>query len=46
LARERGIELATSLAKSDTSAPILERMGFETYCNLDVYSFVPSRSAA
>ncbi len=41
LARQRGIELSTSLAKSDTSAPILERMGFETYCNLDVYSFVP-----
>lgn len=41
LARERGIELATSLAKSDTSAPILDRMGFETYCQLDVYSFVP-----
>lgn len=41
LARQRGIELATSLAKSDTSAPILERMGFETYCDLDAYSFVP-----
>lgn len=40
-ARQHGIELATSLAKSDTSAPILERMGFETYCKLDVYSFVP-----
>lgn len=41
LARQRGIELATSLAKSDTSAPILERMGFEAYCKLDVYTFVP-----
>lgn len=40
-ARARGIELATSLARADTSAPILERMGFTTYCSFDSYSFAP-----
>ena len=40
-ARERGIPIATSHAKADTSAPILERLGFETYCKLDTYSLAP-----
>lgn len=40
-ARERGVPLATSHARSDTSAPILERLGFETLCHYDNYSFTP-----
>jgi len=31
-ARARGIELATSHARESSSAPILERMGFDTIC--------------
>jgi hypothetical protein len=40
-ARERGVPLATSHARSDTSAPILARLGFETLCHYDNYSFTP-----
>ena len=40
-ARERGVPLATSHARSDTSAPILERLGFETFCHYDNYNFTP-----
>ncbi|MBA3502025.1 MAG: GNAT family N-acetyltransferase [Myxococcota bacterium] len=40
-ARERGVSLATSHARADTSAPILERLGFETLCHYDNYSFTP-----
>ncbi|MEO8698600.1 MAG: GNAT family N-acetyltransferase [Kofleriaceae bacterium] len=36
-ARARGIPLATSHARESTSAPILERMGFETVCRLPMY---------
>ena len=36
-ARARGIPLATSHARESTSAPILERMGFETVCRYPRY---------
>ena len=41
-AHEAGVRLATSHARSDTSAPILERLGFETLCRFDNFTFVPS----
>ena len=41
VARERKIPLATSLAKADTSAPILERLGFERYFSINTYSYAP-----
>ena len=34
-ARARGILLATSHARAETAAPILERLGFETLCRYD-----------
>jgi GNAT superfamily N-acetyltransferase len=37
-ARSRGVMLATSIARAETSAPILERLGFETLCKFDNYS--------
>ncbi|WP_394833469.1 GNAT family N-acetyltransferase [Pendulispora rubella] len=37
-ARARGLRLATSLARAETSAPILERMGFRTAERLSTYS--------
>lgn len=37
-ARSRGVMLATSHARAETSAPILERLGFETLCRYDNYS--------
>lgn len=37
-ARARGIELATSLAREETSAPILERLGFETIVRVPVFT--------
>ena len=36
-ARTRGIALATSHAREDTSAPILERLGFATICRFARY---------
>jgi GNAT superfamily N-acetyltransferase len=36
-ARARGIELATSHAREETSAPILEKLGFETVCRFAMY---------
>lgn len=36
-ARARGIGLATSHARESSSAPILERMGFETICRFPMY---------
>ncbi|MEJ7596284.1 MAG: GNAT family N-acetyltransferase [Kofleriaceae bacterium] len=36
-ARARGIPLATSHAREATSAPILEKLGFETVCRLPMY---------
>lgn len=36
-ARARGLSLATSHAREDTSAPILERLGFETICRFPMY---------
>ena len=39
-ARERGVMLATSHARAETSAPILERLGFETLCRYDNFSSV------
>jgi GNAT superfamily N-acetyltransferase len=36
-ARAQGISLATSIARADTSAPILERLGFERVCRFDNY---------
>ena len=36
-ARDLGIPLATTHARADTSAPILERLGFETLCHYDNY---------
>jgi len=36
-ARARGLTLATSHAREHTSAPILERMGFETICRFPMY---------
>lgn len=40
-ARGRGVTLATSHARSDTSAPILAGLGFETFCHYDNYNFTP-----
>ncbi|WP_394843935.1 GNAT family N-acetyltransferase [Pendulispora brunnea] len=37
-ARARGLRLATSLARAESSAPILERMGFRTVERLSTYS--------
>ena len=37
-ARARGIELATSHARAQTSAPILERLGFEQLVRYDTFS--------
>jgi hypothetical protein len=37
LAAAAGIGLATSVASEETSAPILERLGFETACRVAVY---------
>lgn len=34
----RGLDLATTLARDETSAPILERKGFRTVCPLHVYA--------
>jgi ribosomal protein S18 acetylase RimI-like enzyme len=36
-ARARGITLATSHARESTSAPILEKIGFETVCRFPMY---------
>jgi GNAT superfamily N-acetyltransferase len=36
-ARARGIPLATSHAREATSAPILEKLGFETVCRFPMY---------
>jgi GNAT superfamily N-acetyltransferase len=36
-ARSHGLELATTHARESTSAPILERLGFETACRLAMY---------
>jgi GNAT superfamily N-acetyltransferase len=36
-ARAHGIPLATSHARESTSAPILEKMGFETVCRFPMY---------
>ncbi|MBA2540184.1 MAG: GNAT family N-acetyltransferase [Deltaproteobacteria bacterium] len=36
-ARARGITLATSHAREATSAPILEKLGFETVCRFPLY---------
>jgi ribosomal protein S18 acetylase RimI-like enzyme len=36
-ARARGITLATSHARESTSAPILEKLGFETVCRIPMY---------
>lgn len=36
-ARARGILLATSHARESTSAPILEKLGFETVCRFQMY---------
>jgi GNAT superfamily N-acetyltransferase len=40
-ARARGVPLATSLAREGTSAPILERLGFEALFRMNSYSFDP-----
>jgi GNAT superfamily N-acetyltransferase len=37
-AREKGIPIATSQAREETSAPLLERLGFETLCRFEVYT--------
>ena len=37
VARERGLELATCHARASTSAPLLERLGFERVCDFDEY---------
>lgn len=37
-ASTRGIELATSVAMADTSAPVLARLGFERACEVTAYS--------
>jgi GNAT superfamily N-acetyltransferase len=34
----RGLDLATTLAREETSAPMLERMGFRSVCPLIVYA--------
>jgi GNAT superfamily N-acetyltransferase len=36
-ARARGIALATAHAREETSAPLLEKMGFETVCRFPVF---------
>lgn len=36
-ARRRDLHLATSHARESTSAPILERLGFETICRMPMY---------
>jgi GNAT superfamily N-acetyltransferase len=36
-ARARGISLATTHARESTSAPILEKLGFETVCTMSMY---------
>jgi GNAT superfamily N-acetyltransferase len=36
-ARARGLSLATTHAREDTSAPILEQLGFETVCTIPIY---------
>lgn len=36
-ARARGLELATCHARAETSAPLLERLGFATICRLTSY---------
>lgn len=36
---DAGVPLAISHARASTSAPILERLGFETFCYYDNYSF-------
>lgn len=36
-AEARGIALATSVARAETSAPILARLGFETVCSIAVF---------
>jgi N-acetylglutamate synthase-like GNAT family acetyltransferase len=36
-ARAHGIALATTIARADTSAPILEQLGFERICRFDNY---------
>jgi GNAT superfamily N-acetyltransferase len=41
LARQRGVQLATSIARVETSAPILEGLGFESLCRYDNYVFTP-----
>jgi GNAT superfamily N-acetyltransferase len=37
-AAERGIPFVTSHARASTSAPLLERLGFETVCELQLFS--------
>lgn len=36
-ARARGLDVATSHARESTSAPILEKLGFETVCRMAMY---------
>ena len=36
-AEAHGLALATSVARADTSAPILERLGFETICAVPTF---------
>ena len=36
-AEARGLALATSVARAETSAPILARLGFETVCSLSTF---------
>ncbi|MEO8846868.1 MAG: GNAT family N-acetyltransferase [Kofleriaceae bacterium] len=36
-ARGRGISIATTHARESTSAPILEKLGFETVCSIPMY---------
>ncbi len=36
-ARARGLDIATSHARESTSAPILEKLGFETVCRMAMY---------
>jgi predicted acetyltransferase len=37
-AAERGIPFVTSHARASTSAPLLERLGFETVCEFQLFS--------
>lgn len=37
-ARERGLQLATTIARPETSAPILAQLGFTTVCSVPVFS--------